>query len=294
MRRFGSTATWECLPGHTLSSGSLNVTCGADRTWSGAPPVCRTNMCLQIFHDTSTQKPIMFWYKDKAATVDKVTGFYFVDTVAEYACNDGYAWMDPDALHTRTCVDDEGWQPVLAPRCLPMSCPPLESIFYGTIKQEPAELANLYGVTATYTCEYGATVTPQGGSISCMVNGRWSGTPRTCQPIQCANPGAFSGGQVQEIATGVNGMYSNNSVIEYRCNTGFNLVYPGIALDTKYYLSITTGAGVAIEVGRRECSPTGWLPTPLPQCKINECSMLMSTINVESITYTNGNAATTP
>ena len=294
MRRYLSTATYECLPGHTLDSGSLTLMCRADRTWSGAPPVCRTNMCLHISHDSSTQKPISFSFNGKVTTADKATGFFFVDTVAEYSCADGYSWVDPNGSRTRTCVYDEGWLPVLAPRCLPVPCPSLESLFYGSIKQEPAELMNLYGVTATYMCAYGATVTPPGNIISCMADGKWSASPRTCQPYQCTSPTAFASGQVQEITTGVNGPFSNNSVIEYRCNTGFNLVYPGVAIDTKYYLPITTGAGVAIEVGRRECTPNGWLPSTLPQCVIHECSTLVGTSNVASITYFNNNGATLP
>ena len=294
MPRYLSVATYECLPGHTLSSGSLTATCRADRTWSGSLPVCRTNMCLLISHETASQKPISFTLNDKATTVDKTTGFFFVGTIAEYSCADGYSWIDPTASHTRTCVYNEGWLPIAAPRCQPVSCPSLESIFHGSIKQEPAELLNLYGVTATYTCDYGATIIPQGNSIMCNANGTWSSVPRTCQPYQCPTPAAFVSGQVQEIITGSNGQFSNNSIIEYRCNAGQNLIYPGVNLDTKYFVSLITSTGVTIEVGRRECTPSGWFPTTLPQCRINECSALAGTSNVASISYFNVNGAPTP
>ena len=288
-RRYNSVATYECLPGYIISAGNLTVTCRSDRTWSPGSPVCRTNMCLQLTPDYPAQKAIMFTREAKVAGPDPATGYYHVDTLATYQCADGYDWVSTDSSdRVRRCVYSEGWVPVSPPRCAPVPCPSLPSFFYGSLTQEPEELYNQFGVTATYRCDYGANITPAGNTLTCMANGQWSGIPRTCQPYRCSTPASIADGQVTEIQQGVLGSYYNNSVVEYRCDTGYNLLYPGVALNSPYYFQTTISAGVAIEVGRRECTPNGWVPDLTPVCRVNECSQLTASANVTSIFYTNG------
>ena len=38
--KFGSTATQACKPGYDFHSGTVNIYCGTDGSWSSPPAIC--------------------------------------------------------------------------------------------------------------------------------------------------------------------------------------------------------------------------------------------------------------
>jgi len=83
---------------------------------------------------------------------------------------------------------------------------------------------------------------------------------------------------------GEHGAFHNLSVVEYRCDMGFNLAYDGMS-GTPALATVVTGSGASIEVGRRECTPHGWIPVSLPTCSVNRCPLLALPRDAREIIY---------
>jgi hypothetical protein len=295
--RFGSVATYQCEDGHSLSQGTLTRTCRSDKTWSGEPPLCRSNSCVNLTPDRRTVRSITFMRNGAPATLNNVTNMYLADTIAQYACAEGHAWVADTSVTMRRCTIGEGWLPASPPRCEPRKCPELQPVQLGSFEQEPAEYANRFGVTASFKCVYGAVIAPagSGNKIRCTDSGTWSGAPRMCAPFYCGAPGVVANGQQLVFSNGEHGAYYNLSVVEYRCDTGYNLRYPGYeGSNSTAFVSITTGAGADIEVGRRECTPNGYVPAALPVCQMNRCGYIAVDGGVRKIVYSNADALLGP
>ena len=285
-RKYQSTATHVCLDQYERISGDLRRVCRANQTWSGVAPICRSNTCVRIYTDNASMKPVVFTRYGVHIDYNITTNTYPTDTIASYSCADGYMWTTDSGSTTRTCVIAEGWLPIDAPRCVPQPCPTLTEVTFGSVSQTPTTLMNVYGVTATYYCEYGATMSHLEASITCTATGEWSSTPRTCSPYNCGVPDNINGASIVVANNGNHGPYLNSSWIEYRCVTGYNLRYTGY--------DITDGTGYVVEIiqsntpvlaARRECTPRGWFPYAAPQCQVNQCEILFVPANGVNITY---------
>ena len=287
--KYLSVATLECMPLYERTSGDAKLTCQANRTWSGTPAICRSNTCVRIYPDTATMKAITFMRYGAPVVPDAASLTYAIDSVAQYACADGYVWEDTAAATARTCVIAQGWLPADPPRCVPRACPTLGTATLGSITQLPAALANLYGVTATYACDYGAVMDSNDPKIMCTTSGQWSSAARTCKPYNCGAPGGIIAGSVAIANNGTHGAYGvyyNYSVVEYRCNVGYNMRYVGYSLnDGSGVMLQVTQSGATVLAARRECTPRGWTPVSLPICDVNQCVALSVPTNGLSVTY---------
>lgn len=289
LRKYLSVATHECAALYERTDGDLKRQCQANRTWSGVAPICRSNTCVRLYNDATTMQAITFMRDGVKVTAD-VSGTYLTGTIAQYACADGYVWENADAVTARTCVMAQGWLPTETPRCVPRPCPALQTVSLGLVVQSPASMLNMYGTTATFSCEYGAVLSHSDPSIICEASGQWSSDPRTCQPYSCGIPGAVTYATISISNAGQHGLkgnYLNTSRVEYRCNVGYNLRYTGYSLgDGTGYVQQALQQGVMVPVAQRECTPNGWIPSTLPICEVNQCSVLTVPDNGASISYT--------
>ena len=288
-RKFQSIATQECLELYVRTDGDEKRVCQANQTWSGTAAICRSNTCVRIYHEPTTMKPIVFTRYGSNVTYDSGSNTYPVDTIASYACAEGYMWERDLAYTTRKCVLSEGWEPIDSPRCVPQPCPTLSTVAFGAVVQAPSSLMNMYGVTATFSCEYGAVMSHTDSQIICTATGNWSGPLRTCSPYNCGAPGSIPFAQVSVANNGTHGslgMYLNTSLVEYRCNAGYNLRYSGYNLtDGTGYVVQFIQQSTPVLAARRECTPLGWVPLTLPACDVHQCESLQVPINGANIVF---------
>ena len=285
-RKYQSTAIHVCLDQYERTSGDLHRVCRANQTWSGVTPICRSNTCVRIYTDITTMKPISFTRYGLPIDFNPLTNAYPIDTIATYACADGFMWTADSLVTTRQCVIAEGWQPVDTPRCVPRPCPTLTEVTLGSFTQTPTTLMNAYGVTATYFCDYGAVMSHSEASITCTAKGDRSSSPRTCSPYNCGIPSSINGATIVVSNNGNHGPYLNTSWVEYRCNAGYNLRYAEYNLtDGTGYVVEIIQSNVRVLAARRECTPRGWFPLAAPQCQINQCESLFVPANGISVTY---------
>lgn len=301
-RKYQSVATFECLAQHEHTDGDMVQICQASGEWSGRFPICRSNTCVGLQADAAKQNPIVFTRNNKTVTIETATNTYFAGTTATYSCANGYIW-DKDTKYTeRVCIVSEGWQPVDPPRCVPQPCPALSVALLGYVTQSPASLTNMYGVTATLTCDYGAYVSHTNASITCTATGAWSGPERTCLPYSCGIPRSISNADVAIYSAGQHGSYGsylNTSWVEYQCYSGYNMRYTGYTVsDGTGYVAAVQQRGVNVLAARRECTPKGWTPAFAPNCEVNQCGELTVPEHGDRIYYADtlntGNSGLTP
>ena len=114
-RPFGSSATYSCNPGYTLTGGTLSVGttrfCVTEGIWDGSPPTCQlrkwnsscTVYLFTISGTCSDLPPLMnggITYE--AGLVDSRP----VDTFATYTCDNGYTLTGGNF---RVCQNDGTW-----------------------------------------------------------------------------------------------------------------------------------------------------------------------------------------
>lgn len=166
----GGTATYSCLQGFTLSSGSRVRNC-THQGWRGAVPLCQEVRCD---HPSST--------KDGFIEVSNFRGSYVFGSRATYHCNPGFIlWGNS----SRLCNSSGSWTG-RAPTCRPISCgdPPLPP---------HTSIALLNGSTqwrarAIYSCLPGYSPTKgKGGKeeveSECREDGSWSKVQLSCHGL---------------------------------------------------------------------------------------------------------------
>jgi len=153
-RTYQSTASYACLPGHTLT-GDASRTCQADGKWSGAAPTCPPVNCGALSNPT-------------AGFVSAPVATY--DATATYSCTTGHALS---SSATRKCQADGKWSGT-APTC---------EINCGQPDLPPRGGANVTTTvpqsTAYYYCKAGLQLFGN-STTTCQSDGTWSNTPPTC------------------------------------------------------------------------------------------------------------------
>ncbi|XP_060586067.1 sushi, von Willebrand factor type A, EGF and pentraxin domain-containing protein 1-like [Ruditapes philippinarum] len=180
----GSTATYTCNQGFSLSGLSTRI-CNTDGTgWGGADPTC--NICSTL----STHM---------GGTV--AISSNGINTQATYTCFSGYTL---NGMSPITCRSDGSWD-FTAPTC--SKCPDLPDPDSGTL------IVTTTGsvTTATFTCQTGYYLSGD-FTLTCGTDGAWSSDAPTCK---CNFPAQPSNGEVSVSGTG--------SVATYSCDTGYSL-----------------------------------------------------------------------
>ncbi|XP_030270316.1 CUB and sushi domain-containing protein 1-like isoform X1 [Sparus aurata] len=154
---------------------------------------------------------------------------------AIFMCNHGYTLV---GSHVRECGADGLWSGAET-RCLAGHCDSPDPIVNGHISGDGSS----YRDTVVYQCMLGYRLIGTSVRI-CQQDHRWSGTTPVCVPITCGHPGNPANGRT-------NGSEFNlNDVVNFTCNRGHVL------------------SGNA----RAQCRLNGQWSSPLPVCKVVNCS----------------------
>ncbi|KAK6627548.1 hypothetical protein RUM44_010026 [Polyplax serrata] len=200
-RRAGSVATYTCQSGFILF-GTPVLSCGLGGDWSGKAPTCK-------FIDCGAPPNID---NGHYRLVNDSTTF---GSVVEYSCSDDY-WLE--GQKRQICTREGKWSSD-APSCELITC------------DEPEVPSGSYVVgydfnihsNIEYHCETGHILKGE-PNHQCMPNGDWSGTPPTCEFIDC--------GKVPPMLYGAVA-YTNNttflgSEIRYTCVKNYRLSGPSV------------------------------------------------------------------
>ncbi|KAM4592287.1 CUB and sushi domain-containing protein 1-like [Odontesthes bonariensis] len=154
---------------------------------------------------------------------------------AIFMCNHGYTLV---GSHVRECGANGLWSGAET-RCLAGHCDSPDPIVNGHISGDGSS----YRDTVVYQCMLGYRLIGTSVRI-CQQDHRWSGTTPVCVPITCGHPGNPANGRT-------NGSEFNlNDVVNFTCNRGYIL------------------SGNA----RAQCRLNGQWSSPLPVCKVVNCS----------------------
>jgi CUB/sushi domain-containing protein len=191
---YGSTATYSCNMGYTMS-GMSTRTCqpggSTMGTWSGTAPTCTIVDCGALTAPTS-------------GTVAAPTTTY--GSTAMYSCNTGYG---PSGSVSRSCQADGTWSGTAA-TCTIKNCGVLSGPTNGTVSAP----TTTYGAMATYGCNVGYSVVGT-ATRSCQGDGTWSGAAPSCSPKDCLGLAAPANGSVSAPTT------TYGSVATYSCSIGY-------------------------------------------------------------------------
>eukprot|EP00117_Sycon_ciliatum_P010990 scpid73632/ scgid12649/ Sushi, von Willebrand factor type A, EGF and pentraxin domain-containing protein 1; CCP module-containing protein 22; Polydom; Selectin-like osteoblast-derived protein; Serologically defined breast cancer antigen NY-BR-38 len=220
---YGDSVYVQCNTGH---SGSDNITCTADGTWSTL--TCSASDCGTI------QPP---------ADGTLFTNGTTYGSTAAFTCNIGYNLAGSSAI---TCTESGKWSADF-PSCVRVVCSMLVNPTLGTVRVA----SNEYLSQANYSCNDGYVLS--GDAVTtCLLTGLWSTSPPTCQRIPtCAvltiANGAFSEQQTQRL----------NAVANVTCNEGYEIngsrsvvcLESGKWSDTPHCMEIPTCAVLQIANG---------------------------------------------
>ena len=232
---FGMTATYACASGYVLTGGNTTRSCQADMSWSGIAPTCTPVACPTLTAPTN-------------GAVTPASGTYGV--TAMYSCGVGYA-LSMSGTASRTCGANGAWSGT-APTCEEVSgcddmpcqngstCTPGSGLAYscacvagwtgtncdvaitcsglvaptnGTVTAQSAT----YGNSVMFACNAGYDVAGS-ATLSCQLDGNWSGPAPTCAPVTCSGLVAPTNGSVTPTST-TYGLQAN-----YSCGAGYTLM----------------------------------------------------------------------
>ncbi|XP_035675073.1 CUB and sushi domain-containing protein 3-like [Branchiostoma floridae] len=174
-----------------------------------------------------------------------VTGGNFFGSTATYTCDVGYLLTGHS---TSTCLSTGTWSSQ-DPQCTLKTCQPLAFPNHGTVTG-----GNNYGNVATYTCDVGYDLIGN-PTQTCQDNQQWTGSPPTCQKVQCASLSAPTNAGM----TGTGNEYGDT--VHFSCLPG----YTQTAGDTD-----------------RTCQADGMWSGLQPSCTVNECPQLDTPTNGQS------------
>ncbi|XP_037549410.1 CUB and sushi domain-containing protein 1 [Nematolebias whitei] len=285
----GSQVTYQCNYGYQLdTSVSMTAVCLEDGTWSnaGSTPRCLPVHCSSIegaLSDHMTYHLLSSRLGDFGSVVmlECSTGYYLsvghrtlrclangtwegsddpatckmiscgelpsppfgtklgtlttFGATAIFMCNHGYTLV---GSHVRECGADGLWSGAET-RCLAGHCDSPDPIVNGHISGDGSS----YRDTVVYQCMLGYRLIGTSVRI-CQQDHRWSGITPVCVPITCGHPGNPANGRT-------NGSEFNlNDVVNFTCNKGY----------------ILNGNA------RAQCRLNGQWSSPLPVCKVVNCS----------------------
>uniref|UniRef100_A0A8C6KQM8 CUB and Sushi multiple domains 1 n=1 Tax=Nothobranchius furzeri TaxID=105023 RepID=A0A8C6KQM8_NOTFU len=240
----GSQVTYQCNHGYHLDPNvPMTAVCLEDGSWSnaGSMPKChsfpfKSSFSLIIITHFSVHCPMISCGELPSPPFGTKLGTLTTfGATAIFMCNHGYTLV---GSHVRECGADGLWSGAET-RCLAGHCDSPDPIVNGHISGDGSS----YRDTVVYQCMLGYRLIGTSVRI-CQQDHRWSGTTPVCVPITCGHPGNPANGRT-------NGSEFNlNDVVNFTCNKGYIL------------------SGNA----RAQCRLNGQWSSPLPVCKVVNCS----------------------
>ncbi|NP_444401.2 CUB and sushi domain-containing protein 1 precursor [Mus musculus] len=283
-----SKVTYECNEGFKLdASQEATTVCQEDGLWSnrGKPPTCKPVPCPSIEGQLSEH---VLW-----RLVSGSLNEYGAQVLL--SCSPGYFLQGQRLLQ---CQANGTWSTEEdRPRCKVISC--------GSLSFPPngnkIGTLTIYGATAIFTCNTGYTLV--GSHVrECLANGLWSGSETRCLAGHCGSPDPIVNGHISGDG------FSYRDTVVYQCNPGFRLVgtsvriclqdhkwsgqtpvcvpitcgHPGnpahgLTNGTEFNLNdlvnFTCHTGYRLQgASRAQCRSNGQWSSPLPICRVVNCS----------------------
>ncbi|XP_051038037.1 CUB and sushi domain-containing protein 1 [Phodopus roborovskii] len=283
-----SKVTYECNEGFKLdASQQATAVCQEDGLWSnrGKPPTCKPVPCPSIEGQLSEH---VLW-----RLVSGSLNEYGAQVLL--SCSPGYFLQGQRLLQ---CQANGTWNAEEGrPRCKVISC--------GSLSFPPngnkIGTLTVYGATAIFTCNTGYTLV--GSHVrECLANGLWSGSETRCLAGHCGSPDPIVNGHISGDG------FSYRDTVVYQCNPGFRLVGTSVRIclqdhkwsgQTPVCVPITCGhpgnpahgltngsefnlndlvnftchTGYLLQgASRAQCRSNGQWSSPLPTCRVVNCS----------------------
>ncbi|XP_052607730.1 CUB and sushi domain-containing protein 1 isoform X1 [Peromyscus californicus insignis] len=283
-----SKVTYECNEGFKLdASQQATAVCQEDGLWSnrGKPPTCKPVPCPSIEGQLSEH---VLW-----KLVSGSLNEYGAQVLL--SCSPGYFLQGQRLLQ---CQANGTWNTEEdRPRCKVISC--------GSLSFPPngnkIGTLTVYGATAIFTCNTGYTLV--GSHVrECLANGLWSGSETRCLAGHCGSPDPIVNGHISGDG------FSYRDTVVYQCNPGFRLVGTSVRIclqdhkwsgQTPVCVPITCGhpgnpahgltngsefnlndlvnftchTGYLLQgASRAQCRSNGQWSSPLPTCRVVNCS----------------------
>ncbi|XP_028737903.2 CUB and sushi domain-containing protein 1 [Peromyscus leucopus] len=283
-----SKVTYECNEGFKLdASQQATAVCQEDGLWSnrGKPPTCKPVPCPSIEGQLSEH---VLW-----RLVSGSLNEYGAQVLL--SCSPGYFLQGQRLLQ---CQANGTWNTEEdRPRCKVISC--------GSLSFPPngnkIGTLTVYGATAIFTCNTGYTLV--GSHVrECLANGLWSGSETRCLAGHCGSPDPIVNGHISGDG------FSYRDTVVYQCNPGFRLVGTSVRIclqdhkwsgQTPVCVPITCGhpgnpahgltngsefnlndlvnftchTGYLLQgASRAQCRSNGQWSSPLPTCRVVNCS----------------------
>ena len=223
---FESEATYACDEGHALVGDAVR-TCTAEAVWDGTTPVCAPADCGSLVAPSNG-----------SVTFDSA----LFGGIATYFCDEGYVLTGAES---RECGEDGAWSGVAA-TCEPVDCGPLDPPVNGSVVAP----VTTFEAAAFYVCDAGYS---RSGDLTrtCGVDGTWSGSPPSCDPLDCGGLPDPDNGSVDADET------TFGSEATYSCDEGFEL----------------------FGTESRTCQVSGVWSDSAPECVSTECGALDAPMN---------------
>ncbi|XP_066403389.1 CUB and sushi domain-containing protein 1 [Molothrus aeneus] len=284
----GSRLIYECNEGFKLeSSQQATAVCQEDGLWSnkGRPPVCKSVTCPSI--ETLLSEHVV--WRLISGSLDEYGAQVML------SCSPGYYLLGQRVIQCRAngtwSIGNE------RPACKVISCGGLPSPPNGN----KIGTLTVYGATAIFTCNTGYTLV--GSHVrECLANGLWSGTETQCLAGHCGSPDPIVNGHISGDG------FSYRDTVVYQCNPGFRLVGTSVRIclqDHKWsgqtpvcvpitcghpgnpahgmtngsefnlndVVNFTCNTGYLLQgASRAQCRSSGQWSSPLPNCRVVNCS----------------------
>ncbi|XP_030793354.1 CUB and sushi domain-containing protein 1 [Rhinopithecus roxellana] len=283
-----SKVVYECHEGFKLeSSQQATAVCQEDGLWSnkGKLPACKPVSCPSI--ETQLSEHVIW------RLVSGSLNEYGAQVLL--SCSPGY-YLEGRRL--AQCQANGTWNiGDERPGCRVISC--------GTLSFPPngnkIGTLTVYGATAIFTCNTGYTLV--GSHVrECLANGLWSGTETRCLAGHCGSPDPIVNGHISGDG------FSYRDTVVYQCNPGFRLVGTSVRIclqDHKWsgqtpvcvpitcghpgnpahgftngsefnlndVVNFTCNTGYLLQgASRAQCRSNGQWSSPLPTCRVVNCS----------------------
>eukprot|EP00054_Salpingoeca_dolichothecata_P007969 m.45600 g.45600 ORF g.45600 m.45600 type:complete len:711 (+) comp17425_c0_seq1:207-2339(+) len=193
----GTTVTFSCNSGYTLS-GSSTITCSSTTgRWSGSVPTCR-----QIIRACSSRHLSNGYSSPSTSTISS-------GTRVSYYCNSGYS-----RVGVKSAVCSDGTWSSTMPVC-GLNCPSLSTPTNG--RKSTSSVTP--GTRVTFSCNSGYTLSGSSALTCSSTTGRWSGSVPSCtkQPsiTSCPTPSQPSRGYLQGTD------YKVGSQVNFYCSSSY-------------------------------------------------------------------------
>ncbi|XP_028329615.1 sushi, von Willebrand factor type A, EGF and pentraxin domain-containing protein 1 isoform X2 [Gouania willdenowi] len=195
----GTIIEYRCQTGYDITS-QTRLMCQGDGGWNGTAPSCVPAEC------ETPPSPEYGWVNVTDASLG---------SMVRYACEAGYELVGNAVRH---CVSGQLWSNE-APVCRPVSCGDPGPLANGTAHGSGFE----YNKVLLFECRPGFILNGS-DTITCQVDGKWSGQKPECEPVLCGPP------KVPTDITFKGNGYTYGSELELSCQPGFLLKVKSVSV----------------------------------------------------------------